>query len=62
MGSTVGAGMGLIFGTVTGFRSANGFLRTVRNSTFTSAATFGFFMGIGSLIRCDGNGGSHQRR
>ncbi|KAL8386991.1 hypothetical protein RB595_010240 [Gaeumannomyces hyphopodioides] len=56
MGGTVGAIMGFIWGTVTVFRfgaGTNGVMRTIGQYMLASGTTFGFFMGIGSVIRSD---------
>ncbi|TLS21855.1 uncharacterized protein PpBr36_09274 [Pyricularia pennisetigena] len=56
MGGTVGAIMGFIYGTVTVFRGGagpNGIMRTIGQYMLASGTTFGFFMGIGSVIRSD---------
>lgn len=54
MGSTVGLCMGLVFGTFNILRygaGPKGFLGTLSQYMLSSAATFGFFMSIGSVIR-----------
>lgn len=56
MGGTVGTIMGFVFGTVNIFRygaGPNGIMRTLGQYMAGSGATFGFFMGIGSVIRTD---------
>ncbi|KAI1365437.1 reactive mitochondrial oxygen species modulator 1-domain-containing protein [Xylaria arbuscula] len=56
MGGTVGVIIGFIFGTVNIFRygaGTNGIMRTLGQYMLGSGATFGFFMGIGSVIRTD---------
>ncbi|VUC21393.1 unnamed protein product [Clonostachys rosea] len=56
MGGTVGTIMGLIYGTVNVFRygaGTNGIMRTLGQYMAASGATFGFFMGVGSVIRTD---------
>lgn|SRR5690606_2857852 len=56
MGSLVGLGMGFIFGgwtLITRGPGPNGFLRSLGQYMFGSAATFGFFMSIGAAIRTD---------
>ncbi|KAI9822211.1 MAG: subunit of TIM23 translocase complex [Phylliscum demangeonii] len=56
MGSSVGLILGFIFGGVNIIRhgpGANGLLRTLGQYMMGSAATFGFFMSIGSAIRTD---------
>ncbi|KAI1869375.1 hypothetical protein JX265_006465 [Neoarthrinium moseri] len=56
MGGTVGCIMGFVFGTVNIFRygaGPNGIMRTLGQYMAGSGATFGFFMGIGSVIRTD---------
>lgn len=70
MGSTVGTCLGIIFGTVSALSgrgaatgaNSRGFLRQVGKSVFQSGASFGFFMGIGSLVRCDSNNAYGNRR
>lgn len=52
--------LGLSFFVFLPYRHPNGFFRQLRRATLGSAASFGFFMGIGSLIRCDG--GASRRR
>ncbi|KAJ1654345.1 subunit of TIM23 translocase complex [Dispira simplex] len=47
MGTTVGLGLGFVYGTIT-------ILRTMGQYMLSSAATFGFFMSIGSVIRTEG--------
>ncbi|KAL2311935.1 Protein mgr2 [Schizosaccharomyces pombe] len=54
MGSAAGLGIGFLFGGVAVLRygpGPRGFLRTLGQYMLTSAATFGFFMSIGSVIR-----------
>ncbi|KAI1146203.1 reactive mitochondrial oxygen species modulator 1-domain-containing protein [Nemania diffusa] len=56
MGGTVGVIIGFIFGTVNIFRygaGTNGIMRTLGQYMAGSGATFGFFMGVGSVIRTD---------
>ncbi|EEB06081.1 membrane protein Mgr2 [Schizosaccharomyces japonicus yFS275] len=56
MGSTAGMGIGLVFGTLAVLRygpGPHGFVRTMGRYIFSSAATFGFFMSIGSVIRSE---------
>ncbi|KAL7910258.1 mitochondrial genome maintenance protein Mgr2 [Trichoderma velutinum] len=52
----VGVIMGFIFGTVNIFRygaGSQGIMRTLGQYMGASGATFGFFMGVGSVIRSD---------
>ncbi|EPX72248.1 membrane protein Mgr2 [Schizosaccharomyces octosporus yFS286] len=54
MGSAAGLGIGFLFGGMAVLRygpGPRGFLRTLGQYMLTSAATFGFFMSIGSVIR-----------
>ncbi|KAK8016207.1 hypothetical protein PG993_014396 [Apiospora rasikravindrae] len=63
MGGTVGVIIGFIFGTVNIFRygaGANGIMRTLGQYMAGSGATFGFFMGIGSVIRSDASPIAHE--
>ncbi|PPJ59807.1 hypothetical protein CBER1_04348 [Cercospora berteroae] len=56
MGSTVGLIIGFIFGATNIIRfgpGPNGMMRTLGQYMVGSAATFGFFMGIGTTIRTD---------
>ncbi|KAM0476390.1 hypothetical protein ACHAPE_002387 [Trichoderma viride] len=56
MGGSVGVIMGFIFGTVNIFRygaGSQGIMRTLGQYMGASGATFGFFMGVGSVIRSD---------
>ncbi|KAL7412142.1 reactive mitochondrial oxygen species modulator 1-domain-containing protein [Mrakia frigida] len=56
MGTTVGLSMGFIFGGFTVLRGGagpKGPLHTMSQYMLSSAATFGFFMSIGSVIRSD---------
>ncbi|KIW04059.1 uncharacterized protein PV09_04877 [Verruconis gallopava] len=56
MGASVGLCIGLIFGVTNIVRfgpGPNGFLRTLGQYMAGSAATFGFFMGIGTVVRTD---------
>ncbi|MCJ1308293.1 subunit of TIM23 translocase complex [Agyrium rufum] len=58
MGTSVGLIMGFIFGGVNIIRygaGPNGPMRQLGQYMFGSAATFGFFMSIGSIIRTEGN-------
>ncbi|KFH47540.1 hypothetical protein ACRE_016090 [Hapsidospora chrysogenum ATCC 11550] len=63
MGGTVGCIIGFIFGTVNIFRygaGTNGIMRTLGQYMAGSGATFGFFMGIGSVIRTDADQHIHD--
>ncbi|KOS20882.1 Protein MGR2 [Escovopsis weberi] len=63
MGGTVGVIMGFIFGTVNIFRygaGSQGIMRTLGQYMGASGATFGFFMGIGSIIRSDADPKMHE--
>ncbi|KAK5991166.1 Protein MGR2 [Cladobotryum mycophilum] len=63
MGGTVGVIMGFIFGTVNIFRygaGTQGIMRTLGQYMGASGATFGFFMGIGSVIRSDADPKMHE--
>jgi len=56
MGGTVGVIIGFIYGTVSIFRygaGQDGVMRTLGKFMTGSGATFGFFMGVGSVIRTD---------
>ncbi|KAF2489024.1 hypothetical protein BU16DRAFT_473146 [Lophium mytilinum] len=56
MGGSVGLIIGFIFGATNIIRfgpGPNGMLRTLGQYMVGSAATFGFFMGIGTTIRTD---------
>ncbi|KAI9833322.1 MAG: subunit of TIM23 translocase complex [Sarea resinae] len=56
MGGSVGLIIGFIFGGVNMIRfgpGPNGFMRTLGQYMIGSAATFGFFMSIGSAIRTE---------
>ncbi|KAL1917484.1 uncharacterized protein VTP21DRAFT_3877 [Calcarisporiella thermophila] len=57
MGGTVGLCIGLVFGTVHLIRyggGSRGAVHTLGQYMISSAATFGFFMGIGTVIRSEG--------
>ncbi|KAK9717296.1 subunit of TIM23 translocase complex [Basidiobolus ranarum] len=57
MGGTIGLCIGLVFGTVTLLRygpGRNGYVQTLGRYMVSSAATFGFFMSVGSVVRSDG--------
>ncbi|KAL1959835.1 hypothetical protein VTO42DRAFT_980 [Malbranchea cinnamomea] len=63
MGGSVGLIMGFIIGTVSIFQygaGPNGVMRTLGKYMTGSAATFGFFMSIGSVIRTEGTPGSYD--
>ncbi|WEW60542.1 subunit of TIM23 translocase complex [Emydomyces testavorans] len=63
MGGSVGLIMGFIIGTVSIFQygaGPNGVMRTLGKYMAGSAATFGFFMSIGSVIRTEGPHGSYS--
>lgn len=53
-GATVGATVGAIFGSLTGAYAAILYRRPalIPLSMFGGAATFGFFLGCGMLVRC----------
>ncbi|KAG9251364.1 reactive mitochondrial oxygen species modulator 1-domain-containing protein [Emericellopsis atlantica] len=56
MGGTVGCILGFMYGTINIFRygaGTNGVMRTLGQYMAGSGATFGFFMGVGSVIRTD---------
>lgn len=70
MGTSVGACIGAMFGTIAILRypetlnlcvlmlfrrghGGNGFFPTIGKIMLQSGASFGLFMGIGSLVRCD---------
>lgn len=56
MGGTVGACIGAMFGTFAVLRhghGGNGFFPTIGKIMLQSGASFGLFMGIGGLVRCD---------
>ncbi|KAM0751812.1 hypothetical protein T439DRAFT_313178 [Meredithblackwellia eburnea MCA 4105] len=57
MGSLVGLTIGFIFGSFAILRNGagpRGFLPSLSGYMLSSAATFGFFMSIGTVIRTDG--------
>lgn len=62
MGGMIGGSVGLVMGFIFGGYSIvrygagqNGMMRTLGQYMLGSAATFGFFMSIGSAIRADGS-------
>ncbi|KAI9145027.1 reactive mitochondrial oxygen species modulator 1-domain-containing protein [Paraphysoderma sedebokerense] len=58
MGGTVGLCIGLVFGTVSVLRygpGPNGYVRTLGQYMGSSAASFAFFMAIGTVIRTEEN-------
>ena len=58
MGSSVGLCVGLVFGGWNILKygpGSNGFARTLGKTMLGSAATFGFFMAIGTTIRTESN-------
>ncbi|KAI9026915.1 mitochondrial genome maintenance protein Mgr2 [Hyaloraphidium curvatum] len=57
MGGTVGMCIGFLFGSYAVLRygpGPNGYIRSIGKYMFSSAASFGFFMGIGTVIRTEG--------
>lgn len=58
MGTSVGCCVGILFGGFNALRygpGPNGFLRYIGQNMAASAAMFGFFMSIGSVIRTEGS-------
>ena len=55
MGTSVGCCVGVLFGGFNALRygTPNGFLRYIGQNMAASAAMFGFFMSIGSVIRTE---------
>ncbi|KAI5801385.1 mitochondrial genome maintenance protein Mgr2 [Peziza echinospora] len=63
MGGSVGLCIGFIFGgyaIIKGGAGPNGVIRSLGQYMLGSAATFGFFMSIGTAIRTQGHEGSPQ--
>lgn len=56
LGCTIGGSFGLIIGTIGAFSAklrGRQFLRTVGSTIIQSGGAFGFFLAVGSALRCD---------
>ena len=55
MGASVGACIGLLFGTMAAwrYRGQAGGMQMVGKAVLQSAASFGLFMAVGGVIRCE---------